>query len=327
MSQSLGRTDRPHVVLVGAGASRAACPNGDAHGRHVPVINDLTRTVGLEDLFARAGIDPSSNFEVAYSSLHNDHAKASVLDQIERRVSDYFRSLRLPSKPTVYDYLVLSLRPKDVIATFNWDPFLFAAGMRNHRAAPMPKILFLHGNVAVGVCLVDHRKGPSGSLCARCHRPLEDTKLLYPVGAKDYASDPYIAAEWEAVRTYLKHAYLFTIFGYSAPESDVEAKSLLKESWGDSEARELEETEIIDVISEDNLRERWRDFICSHHYQVWASLHASMIGRYPRRTCEAMWGMLMELKEPPDNRPPTGVSLESLQAWFRPLVDGEGAAD
>src|SRR5262245_4974494 len=112
--------DRPHVVLVGAGASRAACPNGDAQGRHLPVMSDLTETVGLGQLFSRAGIDPSSNFEVAYSSLYDGAADPQLLDGVERRVSDYFRSLVLPSEPTVYDYLVLSLRPKDVIATFNW---------------------------------------------------------------------------------------------------------------------------------------------------------------------------------------------------------------
>ena len=40
---------------------------------------------------------------------------------------DYFSSLALPEHPSIYDYLVLGLRPKDVIATFNWDPFLMLA--------------------------------------------------------------------------------------------------------------------------------------------------------------------------------------------------------
>jgi hypothetical protein len=32
--------------------------------------------------------------------------------------------LELPDHPTVYDHLLLSLRKKDAIFTFNWDPFL-----------------------------------------------------------------------------------------------------------------------------------------------------------------------------------------------------------
>ena len=31
----------PHVVLLGAGASRAVCTNGDKHGRKLPLMSDL----------------------------------------------------------------------------------------------------------------------------------------------------------------------------------------------------------------------------------------------------------------------------------------------
>jgi hypothetical protein len=31
----------PHVVLLGAGASKAALPNGDLHGRQVPLLRDV----------------------------------------------------------------------------------------------------------------------------------------------------------------------------------------------------------------------------------------------------------------------------------------------
>jgi hypothetical protein len=46
----------------------------------------------------------------------------------------------------------LSLREKDVIATFNWDPLLFAACARNHTRTKLPYIIYLHGNVAIGYC-------------------------------------------------------------------------------------------------------------------------------------------------------------------------------
>jgi hypothetical protein len=58
------------------------------------------------------------------SELTVDPGKTTILERLERAVFDYFSSLQLPDEPTLYDHLVLSLRPKDVIATFNWDPFL-----------------------------------------------------------------------------------------------------------------------------------------------------------------------------------------------------------
>ena len=50
---------------------------------------------------------------------------------------------------------------------------------------------------------------------------------------------------------------MLTIYGYSAPQSDVEAIQIMKEAWGIVEDRDLEEVEIIDIKSEDELRETW----------------------------------------------------------------------
>jgi hypothetical protein len=33
-----------------------------------------------------------------------------------------------------------------------------------------------------------------------------------------------IEREWAAAQEYLRHAFMFTVFGYSAPVTDVEAK-------------------------------------------------------------------------------------------------------
>ena len=40
----------PHVVVLGAGASRAAFPSGDRFSRKVPVMSDLIETVGLRSM-------------------------------------------------------------------------------------------------------------------------------------------------------------------------------------------------------------------------------------------------------------------------------------
>ncbi|MHA1748548.1 MAG: hypothetical protein ACTSXN_02865 [Promethearchaeota archaeon] len=45
----------------------------------------------------------------------------------------------MTESPTIYDYLILSLRKKDVIATFNWDPLLVQAAWKN-RNFDLPNI-------------------------------------------------------------------------------------------------------------------------------------------------------------------------------------------
>ena len=147
------KSERHHVVILGAGASRAAFQFGDRNGQKLPVIKDFIEVVGLADLLATNGINPPfDNFESIYSDIATDTSKAALQKEIEKRVYDYFAALKLPDTPTLYDHLILSLRPKDVVATFNWDPFLWNAAARNRHFSEPPDLLFLHGNIAIGHC-------------------------------------------------------------------------------------------------------------------------------------------------------------------------------
>src|SRR5919204_5633626 len=118
---------RAHAVLLGAGASRAALPDGDRHGRRVPLLRDVPTELELDE-----GAFPEelrelarTDFEAAYSRLVDLMPKAA--NEMEAVISEHFRTLELPEGPTIYDALVLSLRDKDAIFTFNWDPFLVQA--------------------------------------------------------------------------------------------------------------------------------------------------------------------------------------------------------
>ncbi len=142
----------PHVVILGAGASRAALPQGDAHGKRLPVMADLIESLGLAPAIADAGFSNISDFESLYDEIATSGKVPGLKAEIEAKVQAYFEALELPESPTLYDHLVLSLRNSDYIATFNWDPFLAQAFRRNRQAARMPKLLFLHGNVEVGIC-------------------------------------------------------------------------------------------------------------------------------------------------------------------------------
>lgn len=58
------KVGKPHVVILGAGASYAAFPKGDRNGRKLPLMNNFVETLGLEDLISRTGSSFSStNFE------------------------------------------------------------------------------------------------------------------------------------------------------------------------------------------------------------------------------------------------------------------------
>lgn len=119
---------RPHFVLVGAGASRAAFPAGDRNGRPLPLMNDLVSVLGLDPSFEEFGIPwKGANFEDLYQRVALEPRYSQLKAKVEKEVDSYFSRLALPPEPTIYDYLILSLRSHDVIATFNWDPFLIQA--------------------------------------------------------------------------------------------------------------------------------------------------------------------------------------------------------
>lgn len=320
---------RPHVVILGAGASVAACPKGDRFGHPLPVMNDLLGKLGLEQLLRDAGIeDPSRNFEEVYSELAIDRKRADLLKLLDRRVDDYFGQLELPEYPTTYDRLVLSLREKDFIATFNWDPLLWQARDRCQRIAPVPRIVALHGSVALGYCDCGRpiRFGNRLWTCERCGGRLKPTPLLYPVGGKDYTSDPLIAAGWHDVQLMLKRAYALTIFGYGAPMTDSGAIELMKQAWGPAEERRFEEVEVVDVKTRGELAQTWRPFIHSHHWGAYPSLEDSyLLGLWPRRSCEGLWNATMQNDPDPDNRMPIGGDWSEIEAFVQPLVPQENA--
>lgn len=315
---------RPHVVLLGAGASYAAFPNGDKNGCKLPLLKDFVEIIGLHDLMLEVGIvQPFDDFEAIYSKIALNPKLSLVRERIDKLVYRYFEKLELPDEPTLYDHLVLSLRPKDVIATFNWDPFLWNACNRNRGYTGSPSLLFLHGSVAIGRC--DNCKlvlSRSARFCS-CGRKIEDIPILFPVTQKNYNSDPAIAAHWRNLQRALKSCWAFTVFGYSAPKTDIEAVKLLKDGWGDVNQRPLEEVEIIDVRDEDSLRASWDELIHMHHYTVKNNFYDSWIGHHPRRSCEAIWAQNMDCMFIQPFSAPQSNSFAELYDWFKPRIDAE----
>lgn len=311
-----------HIVLLGAGASRAAFPHGDRNGKRVPLGIDLVDTLDLGFVLREIGVGyKGRDFEQVYTELVQRDDKKSI-EFVENKVRVYFESLELDDFPNLYDHLVLSLRPQDMIATFNWDPFLFKALQRNHRVVPVPEAVFLHGSVAFGVCYQDNWIGPRESLCRYCQRPLHVSNILYPTD-KDYSSDPVIKDQWEGVRHFLKRGAALTVFGYRAPDSDRAAKKLLQTAWGPVSEKNIEQIELIDIAPEDELRENWSQFIHTHHFKVLRNFYDCTIAQFPRRSCEAHWDAHMEIGYHEKTTFPRGADWDELYDWFQPLVDAE----
>ena len=315
---------RAHLVVLGAGASRAAFPNGDRNGRVLPLMADFVDVVGLRSLLDGWGVDPDRNFEEIFSEIF-DRGDNARIKTLQGRVEDYFGSLEIGDEPTIYDHLLLSLRKKDVVATFNWDPLLLQAYRRSGRGFGLPRLLFLHGNVASGYCARDRKVGNAGARCSICGDRFTRTRLLYPIRQKNYAENGFIVAEWQAFKRYLGHTFMVTIFGYSGPKTDQEALAAMGEAWGDVSKRELEQTCFITVQSKDDILTNFGRFIHSHHYEVNDNFYDSWIARHPRRTGEAWWNQYMEAKFLSDNPIPKDASFGELWGWLEAFREPERA--
>ncbi|MFC2113302.1 hypothetical protein ACFLTA_08545, partial [Bacteroidota bacterium] len=264
-----------------------------------------------------------------YSRLFEIEEYREERIEIEKRIYEYFKELEMPEEPTIYDYLILSLRhQKDVIATFNWDPFLYQAYIRNGTFTKTPGILFLHGTVALGYNKLDGTSGPAGWNSKRNNGYFEPTRLLYPVDKKDYNNDDFIKGQWESIAYELKLAQRVTVFGYSAPDTDVEAINLIQKAWGTPDERNMEQFELIDIREENEVKKSWKTFIHTHHYDYCSSFFDSSIVKHPRRSVESYrhWAMPLtpsEAFQEGNPVPQDFKTLEEMWEWYKPLIEAE----
>ncbi len=322
-----------HVVILGAGASIASTlRNPEPNGKQLPSMDNFIELVGLSDIIKAIPENlRANNFEQLYSNLHQDNSLSDEILEIENQVYDYFKDMKLPdNEATIYDYLVLSLRPRDLIATFNWDPFLYQAFVRNYHIADMPYFAYLHGTVALGYSKEDKRCGPAGWYSKATKNYFEPTQLLYPVSQKDYTKDEFINLEWDRIKGWLheESTKRVTIFGYGAPDTDIEAVSLMNTAWGTSDKRDMEQFEIIDKSTENQVVNRWKNFIHTHHYDYSDNYFNSSLANNPRRTFESyhqhIYAMTPAESFSASNPVPSDLkTLTELWDWHKPLIDAE----
>lgn len=315
---------QPHVVILGAGASKAAFLGGDKNGKPIPLLDDLPDIIGApwKELVTEAQ-PPVLGFESQYSWIRSRQLYSEKLSEIEEIVHQYFKSLEILDCPTIYDYLVLGLRGKDVIATFNWDPFLMLAYRRNRTIADLPDIRFLHGCVEFATCHQHDILGSTLEKCPECDKALVQSPLIFPEQEKDYTEDALIHRDWEQVTNKLKRAFHLTIFGYAGPATDYKARKLLLDGWKEAPLKEGSHVEIINIEDEHKLRENWKEFIPFYHDMIYKEFWHSTIAKWPWRTAEyklstSRCGIVSEHLGPFRTD-----SLQELQHWFSELAEPE----
>ena len=281
---------KPHLFILGAGATKACIPNGDKNQRPSPVMEGFLLSIGKEDILNGVHLETKSkNIETIYSELYEKDQYISKVKEIENAIVEHFSDMKIPDNPTLYDYLVLSLRSKDCIATFNWDPLIVQAYERVRSiTTDLPQLVFLHGNVSIGLCKKCKTYSPlKFCICPKCHSKLEPMPLLYPVKNKDYSRHWGIKGFWETLKPYLQDAAIVTIWGYSVPTSDEMAKNIMLEAFSSS-FRKLDQIEVIDTADPNSIADKWKEFSreTNYHIQVVKSLSDTLLWDFPRRSIE-----------------------------------------
>jgi hypothetical protein len=146
---------------------------------------------------------------------------------------------------------------------------------------------------------------------------------LYPVKQKNYANDAFIKNEWDILRSFLKRAYIVTIFGYSAPKTDIEARKLMLDEWHGNPSVELAEINIVDIRPPEALEAAWGDFFVRTHFGTFDNVLDTDQFWHPRRSCDAFAMATLQQRPWPENPLPRLKDLSELHQWIRPLLDEE----
>ena len=119
------------------------------------------------------------------------------------------------------------------------------------------------------------------------------SQLLFPVKHKDYNQDPLISTSWAQLQDVLNedefNTHNITIFGYSAPKTDIEALTMIKNAYGNYNERPLEQFEIIDIRDKDEVISSWSEIAHPNHWDFCTDYFQSSLAQYPRRTDEAFF--------------------------------------
>ena len=320
--------NKPHLVILGAGATMATIPNGDKNGKKSSVMNNFIDELGLGDILKNINLSTnSSNLEDIYSELYDKEEYKPERENLEQSIKNYLSELKLPDYPTIYDFLILSLRNKDCIASFNWDDLLIKAYQRSLKITDnLPNLLFLHGNVSAGFCAKCGEYGALNLECPNCGVRFIPSPILFPIKNKNYSSDQFIKTQWEQFKIKIQEAGFLTIFGYNAPQTDVEAIRIMQNAFS-TESKFWHEIEVIDIADKSKITNNWAFFgeRTHWHFNVVESFFDSILAEFPRRSMEGYYKRKLSPKGGwwGKSRVQFKNTFDNLNKIVEPLIENE----
>jgi hypothetical protein len=102
----------------------------------------------------------------------------------------------------------------------------------------------------------------------------------------------------------------------------------MKQAYGTSAKRNMEQFEIIDIKQEDKVLKTWKGFINAGHYEYSNDYFKSSLARNPRRTFEDYHQHILpetydEVFSESNSIPSDIETLEELWDWNKELIEAE----
>ena len=92
--------ERPHLFILGAGATKATIPFGDINGLKSPVMEDFLAVTGLSYILKDIALrTASNNIEDIYSELYETN-QLELIDEIEKGIISLISATLLSSHDT-----------------------------------------------------------------------------------------------------------------------------------------------------------------------------------------------------------------------------------
>ena len=161
----------PHFVLLGAGASKAALPDGDKNGLNLPLLRDLAIHLELAEPSQRIfRISRVTNFEAAYSQLYERDPTRDRTDR--RRDRRLLSAASCPTKRTCTTPFSYRWKEgRDLHLQLGSAPIHLARAPEPIGPRRRPPVhLLLHGNVIAAYCERDDVWGYTNGRCSKCGR-------------------------------------------------------------------------------------------------------------------------------------------------------------
>ena len=276
-----------HLVILGAGSTIAAIPDGDRNGMRAYTLNNFLEDPFYADFLASLDSKYQNlNIEEMCTKMYSEDRQ--LYEAFERLIRNKYASLELPNGFNLLERLIMSLTSDDAIISFNWDDLIIQAYNRAKQYIPsilLPIIVFPHGNAQA--CYNEHRYGSGRNPNNYGLRP---SPLNMPVDELDYQNNLFIKSQWQILDFYMRYSQMITFFGYRGPVSGIQDFKRMENCLHSNQI--CGKIEIIDKTKEDAMQvaQNLENIInlTGDEADCCGSFFESRIAQYPRETLRSL---------------------------------------